>query len=202
MWRARPPHHVAADVLPLIRPPIVMMPATAPDWYFTQYYDHIHIFHSFYTFFKVLSLFVSLCPPPSLSQKPRLSRHLSVEAVPMGPPAPPPQSCGPSRSLRAPDPFIEKLHAVDKELELSPLCMEPYQVLHHIHTKNLSAYYIWFSLNLVCLSVEGSEQWQWRGAEWQSGSLPYSVKASTEGRPSGSAGGRAPCTRHHTRYVR
>lgn len=135
MWRARPPHHVAADVLPLIRPPIVMMPATAPDWYFTQYYDHIHIFHSFYTFFKVLSLFVSLCPPPSLSQKPRLSRHLSVEAVPMGPPAPPPQSCGPSRSLRAPDPFIEKLHAVDKELELSPLCMEPYQVLHHIHTK-------------------------------------------------------------------
>lgn len=53
----------------------------------------------------------------------------------MGPPAPPPQSCGPSRSLRAPDPFIEKLHAVDKELELSPLCMEPYQVLNHIDTK-------------------------------------------------------------------
>ncbi|RXN30355.1 GON-4 [Labeo rohita] len=62
--------------------------------------------------------------------KPKLSRHLRVEAVPMGPPAPPPQSCGPSRSLRAPpDPFIEKLHAVDKELELSPLCMEPYQAL-------------------------------------------------------------------------
>lgn len=61
--------------------------------------------------------------------KPKPSRHLRVEAVPMGPPAPPPQSCGPSRSLRAPDPFIEKLHAVDKELELSPLCMEPYQAL-------------------------------------------------------------------------
>uniref|UniRef100_A0A9J7XCU1 GON-4-like protein n=1 Tax=Cyprinus carpio carpio TaxID=630221 RepID=A0A9J7XCU1_CYPCA len=61
--------------------------------------------------------------------KPKLSRHLRVEAVPMGPPAPPPQSSGPSRSLRAPDPFIEKLHAVDKELELSPLCMEPYQTL-------------------------------------------------------------------------
>ncbi|XP_016380110.1 GON-4-like protein [Sinocyclocheilus rhinocerous] len=61
--------------------------------------------------------------------KPKLSRHLRVEAVPMGPPAPPPQSCGPSRSLRAPDPFIEKLHAVDKELELGPLCMEPYQAL-------------------------------------------------------------------------
>ncbi|XP_026140651.1 GON-4-like protein [Carassius auratus] len=61
--------------------------------------------------------------------KPKLSRHLRVEAVPMGPPAPPPQSSAPSRSLRAPDPFIEKLHAVDKELELSPLCMEPYQTL-------------------------------------------------------------------------
>ncbi|XP_059363940.1 GON-4-like protein [Carassius carassius] len=61
---------------------------------------------------------------------PKLSRHLRVEAVPMGPPAPPPQSCGISRSLRAPDPFIEKLHAVDKELELSPLCMEPYQALN------------------------------------------------------------------------
>lgn len=61
--------------------------------------------------------------------KPRLARHLRVEAVPMGPPAPPPQSCGLSRSLKTLDPFIEKLHAVDKELELSPLCMEPYQAL-------------------------------------------------------------------------
>ncbi len=58
--------------------------------------------------------------------------------MPMGPPAPPPQSSGPSRSIRAPDPFIEKLHAVDKELELSPLCIEPYQVPNHIHTKEIS----------------------------------------------------------------
>ncbi|XP_051577926.1 GON-4-like protein isoform X2 [Myxocyprinus asiaticus] len=73
----------------------------------------------------------SKCDDASNSPRPKLrpSRHLRVEAVPMGPPAPPPQSCGPSRSLRATDPFIEKLHAVDKELELSPLCMEPYQTL-------------------------------------------------------------------------
>ncbi|XP_056617910.1 GON-4-like protein isoform X2 [Triplophysa dalaica] len=64
---------------------------------------------------------------PRVKSKP--SRHLRVEAVPMGPPAPPTQSCGRSRSLRAPDPFIEKLHAVDKELDLSPLCMEAYQAL-------------------------------------------------------------------------
>ncbi|XP_065154232.1 GON-4-like protein isoform X2 [Paramisgurnus dabryanus] len=61
--------------------------------------------------------------------KPGVSRHLRVEAVPMGPPAPPPQSCSSSRSLRPSDPFIEKLHAVDKELEQSPLCMEPFQAL-------------------------------------------------------------------------
>ncbi|KAI4893265.1 hypothetical protein NFI96_019664 [Prochilodus magdalenae] len=59
----------------------------------------------------------------------RPSRHLRVEAVPMGPPAPPSQSCGSSRPLKALDTFMEKLHAVDEELELNPLCMEPYQTL-------------------------------------------------------------------------
>lgn len=55
-------------------------------------------------------------------------RHLRVEAVPMGPPAPPSQSGIAPRALRALDSFMEKLHAVDEELELNPLCMEPYQV--------------------------------------------------------------------------
>uniref|UniRef100_A0A3P8ZRB2 GON-4-like protein n=1 Tax=Esox lucius TaxID=8010 RepID=A0A3P8ZRB2_ESOLU len=62
-------------------------------------------------------------------QKPRQSRHLRVEAVPMGPP-PPPSSTGSSRPLRAQDcTFMEKLHAVDEELELSSICSEPYQTL-------------------------------------------------------------------------
>lgn len=46
----------------------------------------------------------------------------------MGPPAPPSQSGVTSRPSRALDSFIEKLHAVDEELEFNPLCMEPYQV--------------------------------------------------------------------------
>ncbi|XP_026855800.2 GON-4-like protein [Electrophorus electricus] len=65
----------------------------------------------------------------SVTQLSRTSRHLRVEAVPMGPPAPPSQTCGSSRPQRALDSFMEKLHAVDEELELSPLCMEPYQTL-------------------------------------------------------------------------
>ncbi|KAL4646704.1 GON-4-like protein isoform X1 [Arapaima gigas] len=58
------------------------------------------------------------------------SRHLRVEAVPMGPP-PAPQSIGPPRPPRAPPEctFMEKLHAVEEELALSPVCMEPYQTL-------------------------------------------------------------------------
>uniref|UniRef100_A0A3B4DEF4 GON-4-like protein n=1 Tax=Pygocentrus nattereri TaxID=42514 RepID=A0A3B4DEF4_PYGNA len=61
--------------------------------------------------------------------KPRPSRHLRVEVVPMGPPAPPSQSCGSSRPLKTFDSFMEKLDAVDQELELNPLCVEPYQTL-------------------------------------------------------------------------
>ncbi len=110
--------------------------------------------HLYLIIFAYCSRFKSLfLHPPSLSQKPKLSRHLRVEAVPMGPPAPPPQSSGPSRSLRAPDPFIEKLHAVDKELELSPLCVEPYQVQNHIHTKKISLPCIYGFLSKINLSV-------------------------------------------------
>ncbi|KAI5618229.1 GON-4-like protein, partial [Silurus asotus] len=58
-----------------------------------------------------------------------LVRHLRVEAVPMGPPAPPSQSGVHSRTSKATVSFIEKLHAVDEELELNPLCIEPYQAL-------------------------------------------------------------------------
>ncbi|XP_038850379.1 GON-4-like protein isoform X1 [Salvelinus namaycush] len=62
-------------------------------------------------------------------QKPRQPRHLRVETVPMGPP-PPPSSTGPSRPLRAQDcTFLEKLHAVEEELELSPICTESFQPL-------------------------------------------------------------------------
>uniref|UniRef100_A0AAY4CB23 GON-4-like protein n=1 Tax=Denticeps clupeoides TaxID=299321 RepID=A0AAY4CB23_9TELE len=57
------------------------------------------------------------------AQRPKLSRHLRVEAVPMGPP-PPPKSSGPARPSRVPDSsFMEKLHAVDEELALSPICI-------------------------------------------------------------------------------
>ncbi|KAK3551157.1 hypothetical protein QTP70_013892 [Hemibagrus guttatus] len=64
------------------------------------------------------------------SNSPRMKqRHLRVEAVPMGPPAPPSQSGIPSRPSRGLDSFMEKLHAVDEELELNPLSMGPYSVL-------------------------------------------------------------------------
>ncbi|XP_053350062.1 GON-4-like protein isoform X3 [Clarias gariepinus] len=77
------------------------------------------------------------CTPIELSEceeergsSPRMKpRHLKVEAVPMGPPAPPSLSGVPSRSSKTLDSFMEKLHAVDEELELSPLCMEPYQAM-------------------------------------------------------------------------
>ncbi|XP_034161304.2 GON-4-like protein isoform X2 [Pangasianodon hypophthalmus] len=77
------------------------------------------------------------CTPVDLSEcdeqrsnSPRMKpRHLRVEAVPMGPPAPPSQSGVPSRPSRVLDSFMEKLHAVDEELALNPLCMEPYQSL-------------------------------------------------------------------------
>uniref|UniRef100_A0A8C8G5T6 GON-4-like protein n=1 Tax=Oncorhynchus tshawytscha TaxID=74940 RepID=A0A8C8G5T6_ONCTS len=63
------------------------------------------------------------------SKKSRQPRHLRVETVPMGPP-PPPSSTGPSRPLRPQDcTFLEKLHAVEEELELSPICTESFQVL-------------------------------------------------------------------------
>uniref|UniRef100_A0A8C7FUL5 GON-4-like protein n=1 Tax=Oncorhynchus kisutch TaxID=8019 RepID=A0A8C7FUL5_ONCKI len=62
-------------------------------------------------------------------QKSRQPRHLRVETVPMGPPPPPP-STGPSRPLRPQDcTFLEKLHAVEEELELSPICTESFQPL-------------------------------------------------------------------------
>eukprot|EP00063_Salmo_salar_P022246 XP_013997081.1 PREDICTED: GON-4-like protein [Salmo salar] len=61
------------------------------------------------------------------------SRHLKVEVVPMGPP-PPPQpssSSGPHGfyTTRAPPEFsfLEKLHAVEEELAIGPVCLEPYQ---------------------------------------------------------------------------
>uniref|UniRef100_A0A4W5QDI7 GON-4-like protein n=1 Tax=Hucho hucho TaxID=62062 RepID=A0A4W5QDI7_9TELE len=61
------------------------------------------------------------------------SRHLKVEVVPMGPP-PPPQpssSFGPQGfyTTRAPPEFsfLEKLHAVEAELAIGPVCLEPYQ---------------------------------------------------------------------------
>ncbi|XP_064836357.1 GON-4-like protein isoform X2 [Oncorhynchus masou masou] len=61
------------------------------------------------------------------------SRHLKVEVVPMGPP-PPPQpssSSGPQGfyTTRAPPEFsfLEKLHAVEEELAIGTVCLEPYQ---------------------------------------------------------------------------
>uniref|UniRef100_A0A8C7VLQ2 Si:dkey-27c15.3 n=1 Tax=Oncorhynchus mykiss TaxID=8022 RepID=A0A8C7VLQ2_ONCMY len=47
------------------------------------------------------------------------ARHLKVEVVPMGPP-PPPQA-PPEFS------FLEKLHAVEEELAIGTVCLEPYQ---------------------------------------------------------------------------
>ncbi|XP_042166833.1 GON-4-like protein isoform X2 [Oncorhynchus tshawytscha] len=59
-------------------------------------------------------------------QKPRQPRHLRVETVPTGPPS----STGPARTLRAQVcTFLEKLHAVEEELELSPICTETFQPL-------------------------------------------------------------------------
>ncbi|KAJ8290049.1 hypothetical protein GJAV_G00008150 [Gymnothorax javanicus] len=62
-------------------------------------------------------------------QASRQSRHLRVEVVPMGPP-PPPQPAGPPRPPRAPpdSSFMEKLHAVEEELDSSPISLEPYQM--------------------------------------------------------------------------
>ncbi|KAL0962283.1 hypothetical protein UPYG_G00338090 [Umbra pygmaea] len=66
---------------------------------------------------------------PMQAQRSR-SRHLRVEAVPMGPPPPPqtsPVSKG-STSRAPPDcSFLEKLHAVEEELAIGPVCLEPYQ---------------------------------------------------------------------------
>ncbi|KAJ8273536.1 hypothetical protein GJAV_G00102720, partial [Gymnothorax javanicus] len=64
------------------------------------------------------------CSPIQRSHK---SRHLRVVAAPMGPPPPP----GPQRPPRAPPEcsFMEKLHAVEEELAISPICLEPYQAL-------------------------------------------------------------------------
>lgn len=57
----------------------------------------------------------------SPKQKPKCSRHLRVEAVPMGPPPPP------SSPRDAPDSsFMERLHAVEEELALNSMC-QPYQ---------------------------------------------------------------------------
>uniref|UniRef100_A0A8C7G7T6 GON-4-like protein n=1 Tax=Oncorhynchus kisutch TaxID=8019 RepID=A0A8C7G7T6_ONCKI len=53
------------------------------------------------------------------SCSPIRSRHLKVEVVPMGPP-PPPQA-PPEFS------FLEKLHAVEEELAIGTVCLEPYQ---------------------------------------------------------------------------
>uniref|UniRef100_A0AAY5KAQ0 Uncharacterized protein n=1 Tax=Esox lucius TaxID=8010 RepID=A0AAY5KAQ0_ESOLU len=59
------------------------------------------------------------------------SRHLRVEAMPMGPPPPPKPSPGSQGSAtgRAPPDcsFLEKLHAVEEELAIGPACLEPYQ---------------------------------------------------------------------------
>ncbi|XP_058863300.1 GON-4-like protein isoform X1 [Acipenser ruthenus] len=61
-------------------------------------------------------------------------RHLSVEVVPMGPPPPPkpaktqPGSPKPARQTQDCS-FMEKLHAVEEELALSPVCMDPLQAM-------------------------------------------------------------------------
>ncbi|XP_041099041.1 GON-4-like protein [Polyodon spathula] len=61
-------------------------------------------------------------------------RHLSVEVVPMGPPPPPkpaktqPGSPKPARKTQDCS-FMEKLHAVEEELALSPVCMDPLQAM-------------------------------------------------------------------------
>nr|XP_014350812.1 PREDICTED: GON-4-like protein [Latimeria chalumnae] len=50
-------------------------------------------------------------------------RHVSADVVPMGPPPPP------NLKQTVDSSFMEKLHAVDKELESSPVCMDSYQTL-------------------------------------------------------------------------
>ncbi|XP_012678292.2 GON-4-like protein [Clupea harengus] len=61
--------------------------------------------------------------------RPKTSKYLRMAAVPMGPP-PPPQSCSSPRATGPPDcSFLEKLHAVDEELALSHICLEPFQAL-------------------------------------------------------------------------
>ncbi|KAG5842791.1 hypothetical protein ANANG_G00181480 [Anguilla anguilla] len=65
------------------------------------------------------------CSP---TQRLRKSRHLRVEAVPMGPH--PRNLLAPSAPRAPPEcSFMEKLHAVEEELAISPICLEPYQAL-------------------------------------------------------------------------
>ncbi|XP_045077903.1 GON-4-like protein isoform X2 [Coregonus clupeaformis] len=71
------------------------------------------------------------CSPMQVNRS--RSRHLRVEVVPMGPP-PPPQpssSSGPQGFYTTRTPpefsFLEKLHAVEEELAIGPVCLEPYQ---------------------------------------------------------------------------
>ncbi|XP_069041039.1 GON-4-like protein isoform X3 [Lepisosteus oculatus] len=63
--------------------------------------------------------------PPGPNQQ----RHLRVEVVPMGPPPPPKAPGGPSWPQQPDFSFMEKLHAVEEELEQSPVCMDSYQSL-------------------------------------------------------------------------
>ncbi|XP_039623540.1 GON-4-like protein isoform X1 [Polypterus senegalus] len=57
-------------------------------------------------------------------------RHISVEVAPMGPPPPPKpvKHQAPSRPTQD-STFMEKLHAVEEELALSPVCLDSYQPL-------------------------------------------------------------------------
>ncbi|XP_043858333.1 GON-4-like protein isoform X3 [Dromiciops gliroides] len=50
-------------------------------------------------------------------------RHISAEVVPMGPPPPPKPKQNKDST------FMEKLHAVDEELDCSPVCMDSFQPL-------------------------------------------------------------------------
>uniref|UniRef100_A0A6I8P3Y5 Myb-like domain-containing protein n=1 Tax=Ornithorhynchus anatinus TaxID=9258 RepID=A0A6I8P3Y5_ORNAN len=63
-------------------------------------------------------------PEAEKASPPTPVRHISAEVVPMGPPPPPPRP-RPSKDSA----FMEKLHAVDEELALGPLCPDSFQPL-------------------------------------------------------------------------
>ncbi|XP_075186297.1 GON-4-like protein isoform X4 [Anomaloglossus baeobatrachus] len=58
------------------------------------------------------------------SRKQVVGRHISAESVPMGPPPPPKVKDTPDSA------FMDKLHAVDEELDRHPVTIESFQSLH------------------------------------------------------------------------